>query len=143
MELPSAGTGTIEGKEKLRELAVSRNLISAANNTKWDELITYFRNLEDWRPSYRYKHIGGYVSGWDCEWFYHLPFPLICVEWMEIGMHQYMTNNKYAPNKIIDHSQIISDVIRKIGFEYDIKCDIIRLWGYLPKYEWDLPSDQS
>lgn len=68
----------------IRARAASRRLVGAANNTKWNELISYFRGMPDWRPSYRWKSVDGYVSGWDVEWFYHLPFPFIGVQWLDV-----------------------------------------------------------
>lgn len=80
-ELPHAGIAHDDATRKRIDAAVSaRNLARASNNTRWDELISYFRNQTGWRPSYRSKSVTGYIFGWDVEWFYHLPFPFASVE---------------------------------------------------------------
>lgn len=83
-ELPRAGAGHDDAtRNKINAAVAARNLASASNNTKWDELINHFRELQGWRPSYRSKCVTGYVSEWDVEWFYHLPFTVsICVRRM-------------------------------------------------------------
>lgn len=61
-ELPSSGAGRDDAtRKKIHAAVASRNLASVANNTKWDELISHFRQLEGWRPSYRSKWVTGYI----------------------------------------------------------------------------------
>ncbi len=88
-ELPRAGTDHDEAmRRKIRLAVTTRNRASAANNTKWDELIDYFRERDGWSPSYHFKYVTGYISGWDVEWFCRLPFPFVGVEWFDIGLWQ-------------------------------------------------------
>lgn len=69
-ELPRSGAGHDDAtRKKIHAAVAARNLASASNNTKWDELINHFRQLQGWRPSYRSKSVTGYVSEWDVEWF--------------------------------------------------------------------------
>ena len=62
------------------KIAAARRLAGAANTTKWNELISYFRRRSAWRPKFRSKSIAGGTTKWDSEWVYHLPFPFIGVE---------------------------------------------------------------
>lgn len=95
-----------EGEDRERIASQARRKFSGAlaNDTKWNALIVYIRGLEGWKPSYRSKWVNGHISRWDTEWFYHLPFPFVGVEWFDIGMHgEFQTGRLIAP-KIIDHS---------------------------------------
>jgi hypothetical protein len=109
--------------EKLRKSVKQRNLAGLANTTKWNELITTVRK-ESWRPSYRSKSISGYISEWDVEWFYHLPFPFLMVEWFDISL------DSIDPD--ISTSWLL-ELVLNIGFEFEVKNDILRIWGYGPK----------
>ncbi len=120
-------------KEQAIKLVHKRNLVGAANNTKWNELISEIREWEQWQPSYRTKWVNGYISEWDVEWYYHLPFPFVGVQWFDIGTHQVITNSIFVEDEIIDHSKIICDLLKRIGLSFDTANDFIRVWGYLPK----------
>jgi hypothetical protein len=126
----------------VRAVAASRGLVGAANNTKWNELISYFRGMSDWRPSYRSKSVEGYVSGWDVEWFYHLPFPFKGVQWLDIGLHP---DGGARPGMLlprsayIDHTDRFVSLLRQIGLEFEVREDVMRIWGYLPKCYEDFP----
>jgi hypothetical protein len=109
--------------EKMMKVIFSKNLCGLANNTKWNELITVVRSYEKWKPSYRTKSVTGYISGWDSEWFYHLPFPFLCVEWFDISLE--------APSGV--SAEWVLSLVEKIGFEFEINNDILRIWGYSPK----------
>jgi hypothetical protein len=125
------------GEEKEKVIAMARKKFAGAlaNDTKWNELLTFMRGLEGWQPSYRSKWVNGYVSEWDVEWFYHLPFPFVGVEWLDIGLHERAT----AKQKAIDHSALILGKLADIGFEFEAKGDVARIWGYYPKSYEDFP----
>lgn len=140
-ELPSAGTAHNDAARKKIAAAVSaRNLGCVANNTRWDELINHFRGLTGWRPSYRSKSVTGHISQWDVEWFYHLPFPFVAVEWFDIGLWESVPAKGLllAPTNI-DHTDEISKVVEQIGFEFEVRGDLLRIWGYMPKTYDDFP----
>ncbi|QPB83500.1 hypothetical protein CWC22_011075 [Pseudoalteromonas rubra] len=101
-------------KEAKRIIAV-KQLVGAANNTKWNELISEMRELPN-PPCYRTKVVNGYISEWDSEWYYHLPFPLLCVEWIDI-----------------DLSEKVLSLVQRIGFEFEVTDSFVRVWGYFPK----------
>ncbi len=109
--------------EKIIKIIFSRNLGGLANNTKWNELITAVRAHDEWKPSYRTKSVAGHISDWDVEWFYHLPFPFLCVEWFDISLQ--------SPSGI--RVEWILNLVKEIGFEFEVKNDILRIWGYAPK----------
>ena len=140
-ELPHAGIAQDDATRKKIDAAVSaRNLARASNNTRWDELISYFRNQTGWRPSYRSKSVTGYISGWDVEWFYHLPFPFASVEWFDIGLYEGLpAEGRLLKPRVIDHTEEISNVVQTIGFEFDVRDDVLRIWGYLPRSYEDFP----
>ncbi|MCW7753489.1 hypothetical protein OOT00_05745 [Desulfobotulus sp. H1] len=128
-----ADTGTSEEKENIRATVARRGLCGAANNTKWNELITFMRQQVEWRPSYRFKWINGHISSWDTEWWYHLPFPFMGVEWFDIGLRQERPRGRLIKNEVIDHSPWILKKLREIGFEHEASGDVVRIFGYLPK----------
>lgn len=134
-----------EGQDKEKIASQARRKFSGAlaNDTKWNALIEYVRSLEGWRPSYRSKWINGHVSGWDTEWYYHLPFPFVGVEWFEIGLHQNIPTGLLLAPQIIDHSPAIIGTLQKCGFEFEVKGDVVRIWGYYPKSYEDFPPDTS
>ncbi|WP_277962560.1 DUF6678 family protein [Pseudomonas sp. RIT-To-2] len=134
-ELPHAGAGHNETmRRKIRAAVVARNLTSAANNTKWNELIDHFRARDRWTPSYRYRSVSGYVSHWDVEWFGHLPYPFACVEWFDIGLYEAAPlKGILLPREFIDHTDEIVSAVASIGLEFEVRGDVLRIWGYLPK----------
>lgn len=140
-ELPHAGIAHDDATRKRIDAAVSgRNLARASNNTRWDELISYFRNQTGWRPSYRSKSVTGNISGWDAEWFYHLPFPFASVEWFDIGLYEGVpAEGRLLKSRVIDHTEEISNVVHAIGFEFEVRADVLRIWGYLPRSYEDFP----
>jgi hypothetical protein len=140
-ELPHAGIAQDNAtREKIDAAVSARNLARASNNTRWDELISYFRNQTGWRPSYRSKSVTGYISGWDVEWFYHLPFPFASVEWFDIGLYEGLpAEGRLLKPRVIDHTEEISNVVQTIGFEFDVRDDVLRIWGYLPRSYEDFP----
>ncbi|WP_350318949.1 DUF6678 family protein [Pseudomonas sp. efr-133-R2A-59] len=103
-------------------------------------MINHFRQLQGWRPSYRFKSVTGYISGWDVEWFYHLPFPFASVEWFDIGLWEATpSKGRLLARTTIDHTDEISKVVAHIGFEFDVRADVLRIWGYIPKSYEDFP----
>jgi hypothetical protein len=133
--LPTAKSArSPEEREKLRRLVVERNLCGLANDTKWDEFIEALRARAEWRPSYRYKCIDGPPSGWDVEWFYHLPFPLLSVEWLDVGYLQEVREERLPPRvNTIDHSTWLVSLLERIGLDYRVGERMIRVFGYCPR----------
>ncbi|MDR2187925.1 MAG: hypothetical protein LBE62_07725 [Azonexus sp.] len=132
--LPMAHT-VPRGVDKSKVIAAAHRKFSGAlaNDTKWNELLTFMRELEGWRPSYRSKWVNGYISEWDAEWFYHLPFPFVGVEWLDISLN----------SRTADHSKLILGKLSEIGFEFEAKGDVARIWGYAPKSYEDFPPKIS
>ena len=132
--LPNAGSVPLgDDKEKIYKTIQERQLCSIANNTKWNRLIDTIREWDGWHPSYRFKTVGNYISGWDVEWYYHLPFPFLCVEWFDIGLYEEVYIGQLVKNKIIDHTKEITHLLDLCKLEYEVFDDIVRVWGYLPK----------
>ncbi|MES2820884.1 MAG: DUF6678 family protein [Pseudomonadota bacterium] len=140
---PLADTGTPHEKEKIRGIVAKRGLAGASNDTKWNELITFMRQQDEWHPSYRCKWVSGHISGWDVEWWYHLPFPLMGVEWFDIGLHQERQKDRLIKDEIIDQSSWIIEKLKEIGFEHEVSGDVVRIFGYLPKSYEDFPPSNA
>ncbi|MCY0910393.1 DUF6678 family protein [Massilia antarctica] len=141
-DLPSAETGHNDALRKKIDAAIAaRNLGRVSNNTRWDELINHFRLLTGWRPSYRSKSVTGHISAWDVEWFYHLPFPFASVEWFDIGLREGVpAKGRLLAPSTIDHTDEISNVVKQIGFEFEVRGDVLRIWGYMPKSYEGFPA---
>ncbi|WP_247684610.1 DUF6678 family protein [Pseudoalteromonas luteoviolacea] len=60
-------------KQESKRIIAEKQLVGAANNTKWNKLISEVREFPE-KPCYRTKVVNGYISGWENEWYYHLPF---------------------------------------------------------------------
>jgi hypothetical protein len=127
----SARPGDDHGK--IKRLITQRALCGLANDTKWDEFIDAMRAHEGWRPSYRCKCVDGSPSYWDAEWFYHLPFPMISVEWLDIAFIVEERKNWLVAPKVTDQSEWIEEVLKKVGLEYRKGRSMIRIFGYSPR----------
>lgn len=132
--VPSAKSQTkSDEREKIRRVIARRNLCGIANDTKWNELIDAMRARETWTPSYRFKCIDGPPSEWYGEWFYHLPFPLISVEWFDIAFLQVTKEHQLLSAKIIDHSAWIEELLASIGLDYTKGKKMLRIFGDSPR----------
>ena len=133
--VPTAkSTPSPEERRNLKSIVAERGLVGLANDTKWDEFIYAIRARERWKPRYRYKRIDGPASSWDAEWFYHLPFPLISVEWLDVTFVEEAQEHRLPPRvHITDHSPWLEDLLLRVGFEYQKGSTMIRIFGYSPK----------
>jgi hypothetical protein len=133
--LPSAKSDhSPDERAKLKRVIADRGLCGLANDTKWDEFISGMRARQDWRPSYRYKCIDGHPSSWDVEWFYHLPFPLLSVEWLDVAFLQETREHRLPSRvQVTDHSTRLEELLRRVGLEYQKGSTMIRIFGYSPK----------
>jgi hypothetical protein len=121
-------------RENLKRVVGSRNLCGLANDTKWNEFITAMRSRQGWRPRYRFKCIDGPPSSWDREWFYHLPFPMISVEWLDLEYFQETTIHRLPPRvEVTDHSEWLVELLKRIGLDFQKGREVIRIFGYSPK----------
>lgn len=132
-----------EDKEAIAAQARKKFSGALANDTKWNALIEFVRSMEDWKPSYRSKWVNGHVSGWDTEWCYHLPFPFVGVEWFDLGLHQQVRVGHLLAPRIIDHSTQIVGALERMGFDFEVRDDVARIWGYFPKSYEDFPPAAS
>jgi hypothetical protein len=131
--LPNAKSArSPEEREKIKRIVAARGLCGLANDTKWDEFIGAMRT-RPWRPSYRFKCVDGPISGWDVEWFYHLPFPFISVEWFDVSFLQKEQTHRFTAPAVTDHSGWIEEILRKAGLVYAKGHCTIRIFGYSPK----------
>jgi hypothetical protein len=133
--LPSAKSARSPNeREKLRRVVVERGLCGLANDTKWDEFVGAMRAHADRRPSYRCKCIDGTPSGWDAEWCYHLPFPLLSIEWLDIAHLQEVREHRLPPRvSIIDHSVWLLPLLKQVGLDFQVGASMIRVFGYSPR----------
>lgn len=133
--LPSAkSTPSPEQREKLRRIVVKRGLGGLANDTKWNELIAAIRDRTEDRPGFRYKCIDGPPSGWNSEWFYHFPFPMLSVEWMNLSCRQSEIEHRLPPRIMVtDHFQWLIPLLQRIGLDFQAGTNMIRIYGYTPR----------
>ena len=133
--LPNAKSAqSPDERAKLKRVIAERGLGGLANDTKWDEFIDAIRSRNDWRPSYRCKCVDGPPSSWDVEWFYHLPFPMLSVEWLDIAFLQETRENRLPPRvHLTDQSFWLEELLRRVGLEYEKGSTMIRIFGYSPK----------
>jgi len=133
--LPNAKSArSPDEREKLRRIVSQRGLCGLANDTTWDQFITAMRARSDWRPSYRCKCIDGPPSDWDAEWFYHLPFPMLSVEWLDLFCLQEIRVHRLPPQvDVIDHAAWIEELVRGVGLDYRKGEKMIRIFGYSPR----------
>jgi len=121
-------------RDKLRRVVAERSLCGLANDTKWDEFVGTMRARIEWRPSYRYKCIVGPPSGWDVEWFYHLPFPLLSVEWLDIAHLQEVRESRLPQRvSVIDHSTWLVPLLQRVGLDFRVGSGMVRVFGYSPR----------
>ena len=122
-------------RANLKRVIAERGLCGLANDTKWDEFISAMRSREGWKPSYRCKCIDGAPPHWDTEWYYHLPFPLLSVEWLDVAFLQETRERRLPPRiQITDHSPWLEELLRQVGLEYQTGSRMIRIFGYGPKH---------
>ena len=132
--LPNAKSArSPDEREKLKHIIVQRGLCGLANDTKWDEFIDAMR-IREWRPSYRYKCIDGPLSEWDVEWFYHLPFPMVSVEWLDMfHVQEIRVDRLPVRTDVLDHSEWLEKLLRDIGLDYRKGAKMMRIFGYSPR----------
>ena len=133
--IPSASSlKSANAQRKIQRVVVERGLCGLVNDTKWDEFISEMRSRNDWKPRFRFKCVEGGPSEWDTEWFYHLPFPFVSVEWFDITYLQDTREHRLPPRiHTTDHSAWIEELLRRIGLEYHKGKVMSRIFGYSPK----------
>ncbi|CDG83303.1 putative uncharacterized protein [Janthinobacterium agaricidamnosum NBRC 102515 = DSM 9628] len=119
--------------EKSHAMTEQRSLPGAADNSKWNALIRFMRQRDGWTPSYRHKSVDGHISNWEVAWCNHLPFSFLCVEWLDLGIHQRIHAGPLPEPDIINHAAWICPKLIEIGLEHEVVGDIVRIWGHLPK----------
>ena len=121
-------------RDKLRRVIAERGLSGLANDTKWNELIGAMRARTCWRPAYRFKCIDGPPSGWDVEWFYHLPFPFLSVEWLDVRTLEEVREDRLSTRvSVIEHLEWLVPLLRGIGLDHKVGTSMIRVFGYSPR----------
>jgi hypothetical protein len=122
-----------EDRDRLRRVVQQSRLCGLANDTKWNEFIDAMRAREGWKPKFRCKCGDGIPSEWDGEWFYHLPFPLLSLEWLDLAFIERKHCGRLIAPVLTDHSAWLEDLLTQVGFEYQRGSTMIRIFGYSPK----------
>ena len=121
---------------RIRKFVEKEGLVGLANDTKWNELISWARHLQDegWSPAFRYSCIDSdYISGWDGEWYHHLPYPMISVNWIDLTFLEEVYVARLLPSKVINHREELENKLRDIRFDYVVGEKTIRVFGYAPR----------
>ena len=119
----------------MKRIVERRGFCGLANDTKWDEFINAMRGRKGWRPKFRYKCVDAPAcEEWEGEWFYHLPFPLISLEWLDVQFLEETIEHRLPPRvHMRDDSGWIEDLLKQIGLEYVKGERMFRIFGYSPK----------
>ena len=74
------------------------------------------RAREGWKPRNRCKCIDAPLHDeWDGEWFYHLPFALISLEWLDVQFLEETIEHRLPQRvDVTDHSGWIEDLLKRI-----------------------------
>ncbi len=129
-------------REKIQRIIGRRSLGGLANDTKWNELIVAMRGHSASIPAYRWKCVDGVPVGWETEWLYHPPFPMISVEWMDFLFRYHplrpgMSGPIRAAGEVEDYGDRIESLLKPIGFDYIRGRNMLRAFGYSPRsMEW-------
>jgi hypothetical protein len=101
-------------------------LISLANNTKWNELQTIMSGLGIKAPYWRSMATNGYLyppSGWDADWTYHFRLgEYKTIEWCELSP-------RGNPESITLDETIT--IIKQCGFEFEVGDDRVKIIAYV------------
>ena len=136
--LPQANNGTSEEKEAIRSVIARRGLCGLANDTKWNELLNAMRDYGCDVPYYRWKCVDGRPVGWEGSWTYHAPYPMMSVEWLDILFWHHplrpgMSGFIWAAGAVESHADRIEAIVKKVGLDYAVGVNMIRIFGYSPK----------
>lgn len=121
-------------RSEAKKIIARRGLAGLANDTKWNELLVAMRERKDWRPAFRTQSVGGYVSDWDLNWWcYHID-ECIWTEWMDLSCQEEIRIHRLPPCiKIIDYSEEMELLLRRIGFDFERGSRTVRIFGYYPR----------
>jgi hypothetical protein len=130
---------TPDAREKLKRVIAKRGLCGLANDTKWDEFLAEMRprakGQQCWRFSWRCKSVTGFMQKeWEQEWFYHLPFPFMGVEWLDVFFVEEIRDQR-VPSRVdvIDHSPWLEEMLKRVGLDYRKGQCMVRIFGYSPR----------
>lgn len=101
-------------------------LISLANNTKWNELQTAMSDLGNKAPFWRTLATNGYLyppAGWDADWTYHFRMgEYKTIEWCELSPRS--SSDSITLNELVS-------IVKKCGFEFEVNDDRIKIIAYV------------
>ena len=129
----ASGPGPVDPPSDIAAVISARGLVGLASDAKWDHFVDTIRMREGWRPDYRYKCVDGPASEWDNEWFYHLPFPLVSVEWMDLAFWERRHEPRGRHVVITDQSPWLEAALRAAGLDHSKGAGMIRIFGYSPR----------
>ncbi len=62
---------------------------------------------------------------------------------VDIGLVQEIHRGRLLSPERIDHGDWILPKLAEIGFDFERRGDIVRIWGYLPRCTLDFPPAKS
>jgi hypothetical protein len=127
----------MQNAERTRRYIERERLTSCLNDTKWQELVAAMRSFKDFVPKYQVKHVRENLQPpgvpWDAEWYYHLPWPRMVIEWVDIDPINVVDkrNEEERRKETPDFTADIVAALRSIGVPFSIEGHRLRVWCYL------------
>jgi hypothetical protein len=105
---------------------------SAMNDTKW-------KRLEDavdavgLRPRFRVKTIAEAEApeGWESGWPEHLPFPRLCIEWLEVDAETRTPRGRLVPDAVTDHSDALAEALERARIPFTRSGCVFRILAHV------------
>ena len=102
------------------------------NDTRWAALLKKLVDA-DLRPGFRVKIVDEAApkESWEHSFPYHLPSPLLCIEWLELSAVSYERRGRLVSPREQDQSALLEECLRisKVPFTKDNR--VYRVWGHL------------
>ena|SRR3989442_262036 len=127
-------------RKKLQRVIQDQQLSCVMNNTKWRELISEMRRLQNrgFLVQHQAKDLFGpwpSPTGWDGEWFYHLLL-WNSLQWVDVRC-ETKASRPYKPPIALsaeERAAVWSEIcacLKAKHIPFSVEDGIIRVWGYL------------
>ena len=118
--------------DRWRNKIVTGSFVSVMNDTRWSALL---KNLadSDLRPRFRVKIVDKAAPNddWERSFPYHLPSPLLCIEWLELSAISYEHRGQLIPPLEYDRSALLEECLRTSKVPFTQDGAVYKVWGHL------------